>query len=44
MLFLNWTSFLGKRNDFTFKLNPKGTDFQQKSGGLEIHTEKLEHI
>jgi methylated-DNA-[protein]-cysteine S-methyltransferase len=23
--------FLGKRNNFTFKLNPKGTDFQQKS-------------
>lgn len=22
--------FAGKRNDFTFKLNPKGTDFQQK--------------
>ncbi len=22
--------FLGKRKDFTFKLNPKGTDFQQK--------------
>jgi methylated-DNA-[protein]-cysteine S-methyltransferase len=22
--------FEGKRNDFTFKLNPKGTDFQQK--------------
>ena len=22
--------FDGKRNDFTFKLNPKGTDFQQK--------------
>jgi methylated-DNA-[protein]-cysteine S-methyltransferase len=30
--------FLGKRNDFTFKLNPKGTDFQQKvwKGLLEI--------
>ena len=22
--------FAGKRNDFTFKINPKGTDFQQK--------------
>ena len=22
--------FTGKRNDFTFKLNPKGTEFQQK--------------
>lgn len=22
--------FLGKRKDFTFKLNPKGTEFQQK--------------
>lgn len=22
--------FVGKRNDFTFKLNPKGTEFQQK--------------
>jgi len=22
--------FLGKRNDFTFKMNPKGTEFQQK--------------
>jgi methylated-DNA-[protein]-cysteine S-methyltransferase len=32
--------FLGKKNDFTFKLNPKGTDFQQKSmeGAIE-HTE-----
>lgn len=30
--------FDGKRNDFTFKLNPKGTDFQQKvwKGLLEI--------
>jgi len=30
--------FEGKRNDFTFKLNPKGTDFQQKvwKGLLEI--------
>ena len=24
--------FEGKRQDFTFKLNPKGTDFQQKCG------------
>jgi methylated-DNA-[protein]-cysteine S-methyltransferase len=22
--------YFRKRNDFTFKLNPKGTDFQQK--------------
>ena len=30
--------FEGKRNDFDFKLNPKGTDFQQKvwKGLLEI--------
>jgi len=30
--------FEGKRNDFTFKLNPSGTDFQQKvwKGLLEI--------
>ena len=30
--------FEGKRTDFTFKLNPKGTDFQQKvwKGLLEI--------
>jgi methylated-DNA-[protein]-cysteine S-methyltransferase len=30
--------FAGKRNDFDFKLNPKGTDFQQKvwKGLLEI--------
>ena len=30
--------FEGKRTDFTFKLNPKGTDFQQKvwQGLLEI--------
>ena len=30
--------FKGKRNDFDFKLNPKGTDFQQKvwKGLLEI--------
>lgn len=30
--------FDGKRNDFTFKLNPSGTDFQQKvwNGLLEI--------
>lgn len=30
--------FEGKRNDFSFKLNPKGTDFQQKvwKGLLEI--------
>ncbi|HRA73367.1 MAG TPA: MGMT family protein, partial [Flavobacterium sp.] len=30
--------FEGKRNDFTFKLNPSGTEFQQKvwKGLLEI--------
>ncbi len=30
--------FLGKRNDFTFKLNPSGTEFQKKvwAGLLEI--------
>ena len=34
---LNWY-FEGKRNDFDFRLNPKGTDFQQKvwKGLLEI--------
>lgn len=34
--------FDGKRNNFTFKLNPKGTDFQQKvwKGLLEIPSGK----